>query len=216
VDLIFGLPDHLERHWRDDLDRVLALDVPHVSLYGLTVEEATPLGRRVREGRERPVNEVRYEEEFLLAAEVLAGAGYEHYEVSNFARPGMASRHNSIYWSGAPYLGLGNGAHSYAPPVRRWNLREWDDYRGVVQAGGPAEAGREELDGEALRLERIWLGLRTARGVDVSLLPPAAETLAERWVGEGLATKEAGRLTLSLRGWLLLDRLTVDLDHASG
>jgi oxygen-independent coproporphyrinogen-3 oxidase len=216
VDLIFGLPGHLERDWGDDLERVLALDVPHVSLYGLTVEEATPLGRRVRELRERPVDEDRYGEEFLLAAEVLAGGGYEHYEVSNFARPGWASRHNAIYWSGAPYLGLGNGAHSYAPPVRRWNLREWDDYRRVVQEGASAEAGREVLDDEALRLERIWLGLRTARGVEASILSPAARALTDQWVGEGLAAEEAGRLTLSRRGWLLLDRLAVDLDHASG
>jgi oxygen-independent coproporphyrinogen-3 oxidase len=216
VDLIFGLPAHLQRDWRDDLERVLALDVPHVSLYGLTVEDGTPLGRRVREGRERPVDEARYEEEFLLAADVLTGAGFEHYEVSNFARPGSASRHNSIYWSGAPYLGLGNGAHSYAPPVRRWNLREWDDYRRVAQEGRPVEAEREVLDGDALGLERIWLGLRTARGVETTILPQAARALTERWVAEGLASETRGRLVLTRRGWLLLDRLAVDLDHASG
>lgn len=216
VDLIFGLPAHLERDWRDDLDRVLALDVPHVSLYGLTVEEATPLGRRVREGRERPVDEARYEEDFLVAAEVLTGAGYAHYEVSNFARPGWASRHNAIYWSGEPYLGLGNGAHSYAAPVRRWNLREWDDYRREVFEGRSAEEGREELGADALRLERIWLGLRTTRGVEVSPLPPSARALTRRWVTEGLAAEEAGRLALSRRGWLMLDRLAVDLDSASG
>ena len=216
VDLIFGLPGHLERDWRDDLERVLALDVPHVSLYGLTVEEATPLGRRVREGKERPVDEGRYEEEFLLAAEVLTGAGYRHYEVSNFARAGAASRHNSVYWSGGPYLGLGNGAHSYAPPVRRWNLREWDEYRRVAQEGGSVVAEREELDAAAADLERTWLGLRTDRGVDASALSPAALTLVDRWVSEGLAVKAAGRVTLSRRGWLLLDRLAVDLDHASG
>lgn len=216
VDLIFGLPGHLGRDWLDDLQRVLALDVPHVSLYGLTVEEATPLGRRVREGRERPVDEGRYEEEFLLAAEVLTGAGYQHYEVSNFARAGAASRHNSIYWSGAPYLGLGNGAHSYASPVRRWNLREWDDYRRVALEGGTVVAEQERLDAEALRLERVWLGLRTDRGVEASTLSPAARALVERWIADGLAAEEAGRVTLSWRGWLLLDRLAVDLDHASG
>lgn len=216
VDLIFGLPAHLERDWRDDLEQILALDVPHVSLYGLTVEDGTALGRRVREGRERPVDEVRYEEEFLLAAEILTAAGFEHYEVSNFGRPGYASRHNSIYWSGAPYLGLGNGAHSYAPPVRRWNLREWDDYCRVAQKGGPVEAEREVLDDGAFRLERIWLGLRTARGLETASLPPAARALSDGWVAEGLAAEAEGRLVLTRRGWLLLDRLAVDLDHASG
>jgi oxygen-independent coproporphyrinogen-3 oxidase len=216
VDLIFGLPGHLERNWRRDLDQVLALDVPHVSLYGLTVEAATPLGRRVREGREGPVDEDRYGEEFLLAADVLAAAGYRHYEVSNFARPGMTSRHNAVYWSGGPYLGLGNGAHSYAPPVRRWNLREWDDYRRVALEGGSVEAEREILDEGSARLERIWLGLRTDVGVEPAALPPAARALTGRWVRDGLARERAGRLTLTGRGWLLLDRLAVDLDHASG
>jgi oxygen-independent coproporphyrinogen-3 oxidase len=162
------------------------------------------------------VDEGRYEEEFLLAAEMLSGAGYEHYEVSNFARAGRASRHNSVYWSGAPYLGLGNGAHSYAPPVRRWNLREWEDYRRVLQEGGSPEAGREELGDDELRLERIWLGLRTMGGLDKATLSPATRALTGRWLVEGLAVESGGRIVPTRRGWLLLDRMAVDLDHASG
>src|SRR5690606_18225905 len=124
LDLIFGLPARLGRDWGADLDRALALEPTHVSLYGLTAEPATPLGRWVGEGRETLADEDAYEAEYMLAADRLAAAGYVHYEVSNFARPGRESRHNSAYWTGAAYLGLGPSAHSYVPPERRWNLRD--------------------------------------------------------------------------------------------
>ncbi len=214
VDLIFGLPTHLGRSWRDDLDRVLALDVPHISLYGLSVEPATPLGRAVREGREAPVDEERYREEFLVAAGTLGAAGYEHYEVSNFARPGSASRHNRAYWSGAPYLGLGNGAHSYALPIRRWNLRGWEEYARMTVEGRSPEEGREVLDEEAERLERIWLGLRTSDGLALSGLGRGAAATAAAWAGKGLAVIGDGAVRLTPRGWLVLDRLAVELDAA--
>ncbi|MEQ9398547.1 MAG: radical SAM family heme chaperone HemW [Longimicrobiales bacterium] len=215
VDLIFGLPERLRRDWRSDLDQVLDLDVPHVSLYGLTVESGTALGRAVAEGREIPVDEERYRDEFLLAAEVLGGAGYEHYEVSNFARPGLRARHNGVYWTGAPYLGLGNGAHSYAPPVRRWNLRSWDDYRTRVAETGTAEEEREVLDAEALRLERVWLALRTDRGWEEQGPEPAGVArLLNGWVSAGLADRRGNTVRLTPQGWLVLDRLAVDLDAA--
>lgn len=212
VDLIFGLPGHLRRSWADDLERALSLEPPHVSLYGLSVETATPLGRAVREGREKPVDEERYEAEFLEAAEALTRAGYRHYEVSNFALDGMESRHNSVYWTGEPYLGLGNGAHSYAPPLRRWNLREWSDYRKVAETGRVAEDERETLDPDALRLERIWLGLRTREGLSLQGLSEAALRLAQAWAGKGLAVTAGDRVALTAAGWLLLDRLAADLD----
>ena len=142
VDLIFGLPDHLERDWERDLDHTLSLDPDHVSLYGLSAEPATPLGRAVADRRETLPTEGRYEQEYLLAVDRLAEAGYEAYEVSNFARPGFASQHNSVYWSGEPYVGLGNGAHSYRHPVRRWNLRDWDAYLAGAEGHGPAGGRR--------------------------------------------------------------------------
>ena len=214
VDLIFGLPAHLERDWSADLGGALALDVPHVSLYGLSVEPGTPLGRAVREGREQPVDEERYREEFLEAAETLVRAGYEHYEVSNFARPGFASRHNGAYWTGAPYLGLGNGAHSYAPPVRRWNLRDWDDYSRKAREGASPEEGREVLDSGALGLERIWLGLRTSAGLPLEELGEAPRRLITAWERERWAVRDGPVVRLTPAGWLLLDRLAVELDSA--
>lgn len=211
VDLIFGLPASVGRSWSDDLERVLALDVPHVSLYGLTVEEGTPLGRAVRDGREPPVDEERYREEYLLAARTLTDAGYVHYEVSNFARPGAEARHNAVYWSGDPYLGLGNGAHSYAPPVRRWNTRAWERYRERVTAGCSPEESRETVDAEAGRLEEAWLGLRTRDGIPAPPAGSESRGRVGRWIADGLAVEEEGRVRLTLEGWLLLDTLAVDL-----
>lgn len=212
VDLIFGLPRHLGRDWRRDLERTLDLDVPHVSLYGLTVEEGTPLGRAVAEGRESNVDDEQYEEEFLLAADLLSEAGYEQYEVSNFARPGRRSRHNASYWSGGPYLGLGNGAHSFAPPIRRWNVRAWEVYHAKATGGTSTEDDREVVDARAARLERIWLGLRTVEGLSIDDAGAAAVALVDGWIRAGLGWREDGRFGLTPRGWLILDRISVELD----
>ncbi len=212
VDLIFGLPAHLERDWASDLDEALALEPDHVSLYGLTAESATPLGRAVAEGRENLSDGEQYEEEYLLAVDRLAEAGYEAYEVSNFARPGFTSRHNSVYWSGEPYLGLGNGAHSYRHPVRRWNTRDWDAYRVGTEGPGPPLEDEEELDVGKVRLERIWLGLRTTRGISLQDLPSSARNRAARWEKSSLAVAEGNVLRLTPRGWLVMDRLTVELE----
>ncbi len=212
VDLMFGLPKHLDRSWALDLERALELEPRHVSLYGLTVEAATPLGRAVHQGREKRVDEERYRDEYLQAAEVLTSAGYLHYEVSNFARPGGASRHNAVYWTGDPYLGLGNGAHSYADPVRRWNHRDWESYSGAIRRGESPEASRETIDEDARRLEGVWLSLRTERGLSVAELPPRAAELTERWKKARLAVTDADRIRLTAEGWLVLDGLAVELD----
>jgi oxygen-independent coproporphyrinogen-3 oxidase len=214
VDLIFALPDALGRSWSQDLERTLALGVPHVSLYGLTVEPETPLGRRVREGRDPPVDEGRYREEYLEAAEKLAAAGYLHYEVSNFALPGRESRHNGVYWSGEPYLGLGNSAHSYAHPLRRWNLRDWNAYERAAREGRLAVQDQEVLDARATRLERVWLGLRTRQGLGPSELSSRGHLLVEQWAHRGWADPAERGVRLTPQGWLLLDRLAVELDSA--
>ncbi len=212
VDLIFGLPGHLERDWERDLDETLSLQPDHVSLYGLSAESATPLGRAVAEGSESLPSEERYEQEYLLSVDRLAEAGYGAYEVSNFARPGFASRHNSVYWSGEPYIGLGNGAHSYRHPVRRWNMRDWDAYRAGTDGPGPPVDDEEELDVGKVRLERIWLGLRTRRGISLRDLPSSARDRAARWVESALAVAEGNVLRLTARGWLVMDRLTLEME----
>jgi len=215
VDLLFGLPEDVGRSWRDEVEAVVGLEPDHVSLYGLTVEPGTELGRAVASGGEVPASEARRDAEYLEAAEILSGSGYLHYEVSNFARDGRRARHDAVYRQGGPYLGLGNGAHSFAPPVRRWNLTEWDAYRERCLAGRSPEDARERLDADALRLEEIWLSLRTRRGWALEEVRGArARRVVEGWVDRGLALEVGGRIRLTPRGWLLLDELTVALDEA--
>ncbi len=215
VDLIFGLPDRLGRDWGDDLERALALDPTHVSLYGLTAEAGTPLGGWVAGGREQLADEDRYAAEYLLAVERLGAADFEHYEVSNFARPGARSRHNTAYWNGAAYLGLGAGAHSYANGVRWWNERDWNRYRERVRTEGSARAGEETTGAPEQALERAWLGLRTDAGIAMAACSPRQRTLLESWLRSGWAVADADRVRLTAEGWLLLDRLSVELDAAA-
>jgi oxygen-independent coproporphyrinogen-3 oxidase len=215
VDLIFGLPGRLERDWAADLERVLELEPEHVSLYGLTAEAATPLGRWVREGREALADEDRYADEYLLAHQRLTAAGYEHYEVSNFGLPGRRSRHNFAYWTGAPYAALGPGAHAFQPPERRWNLRGWTAYTEAVRSGRLPIEDQELVSQEDAALERVWLRLRTDLGFPLDEASEAQRALAARWAEQGWARLEQGTIRLTAEGWLLLDRLAVDFSGAA-
>jgi oxygen-independent coproporphyrinogen-3 oxidase len=214
LDLIFGLPSRLGRDLDHDLDRVLGLEPEHVSVYGLSVEPDTPLGRWIAEGREPAPDPDRYAEEYLRVAERLRAEGFHHYEVSNFARPGREAVHNAAYWRGVPYLGLGNGAHSFAPPERWWNHRDWIAYRQAVAEVGHGRAESEEVGLEAAALERVWLGLRTSEGVPRDGLDPAQMSRVEEWDRRGWTEPDSDRVRLSPVGWLLLDRLAVELDGA--
>jgi oxygen-independent coproporphyrinogen-3 oxidase len=204
LDLIFGLPASLGRSWRADLDRALELGADHLSLYGLTIEDHTPLARWTARGEVAPVDEDRYAAEFLEADAVLSEAGYEHYEVSNYARPGRRARHNSAYWRRRPFIGLGPSAHSGWDRQRRWNLREWTAYERAVAAGEDPVAGSERLDDEAVELEELYLGLRAREGVIAKRLP--AGTVSD-WLSSGWASVCDGRVRLSPEGWLRLDAL---------
>src|SRR5881392_3543369 len=137
LDLIFALPTELERDWARDLDLACALLPAHLSLYGLTVEERTPLARWISRGAAAAPDDERYAEEYLLAHMRLAACGYGFYEVSNACRDGFRSRHNSAYWSGRAYLGLAPAAHSFDGRVRRWNLPGWEAYRRAAAARRP-------------------------------------------------------------------------------
>lgn len=215
VDLIFGLPDRLGRDWGADLERALGLEPEHVSLYGLTAEPGAPLGRWVAEGRERMPDEDAYGAQYLLAAERLTAAGFRHYEVSNFALPDRESRHNRVYWSGGAYLGLGPGAHSYHAGRRWWNVRAWAAYAEALGRGDAPVEGEETVEGEAARLERTWLALRTAEGFPLGGASQRQRGLAARWAEQGWATVSGEVVRLTPSGWLLLDRLAVELDAAA-
>lgn len=208
LDLIFALPDAVARDWPADVCRALALAPAHLSLYGLTVEPGTPLGRWAARGDLAEADEERYADEFLAAHRLLAAAGYEHYEVSNFARPGHRARHNAAYWRGVSYLGLGPSAHGFDGRRRRWNASAYAEWVRALAAGRDPMAGDEAIDAEARMAEEVYLGLRTRDGL---ALTPGEIGRAARWVDAGWAELDDARLRLTAAGWLRLDALAADL-----
>ena len=212
LDLIFALPAVLERDFESDVRRVLALEPQHVSLYGLTVEPSTPLGRWVARGTATERPEEDYEREFLVAHDLLTGAGLEHYEVSNYALPGRRARHNSAYWSGVAYVGLGPAAHGFDGRVRRWNHRAYTAWRDRALAGGDPIEGEEPLSDDNRVAEAVYLGLRSDRGLG---LLPGDRDVVEAWRVAGWVTLGPdGRLRCTPLGWLRLDALAAALTHA--
>jgi oxygen-independent coproporphyrinogen-3 oxidase len=208
LDLIYGLPESIQRNWADDLEEALSLSPTHLSLYGLTVEPRTPVARWVTRGESTPPPERRAAEEYLAAHERLASSGYHHYEVSNAARPGFRSAHNQAYWGRHPYLGLGPSAHSSFGQTRSWNVREWEEYQKRAAAGERTVAGSEMLSADEIALEELYLGLRTCQGVPEASVGPGP---AARWRDEGWAVAESGRIRLTPEGWLRLDALVASL-----
>lgn len=214
LDLIFALPAELRRDWARDLDLACALLPAHLSLYGLTVEERTPLARWISRGATSRPDDERYAEEYLYAHERLARDGYRFYEVSNAGRDGHRSRHNSAYWSGRAYLGLGPAAHSFDGRIRRWNLAAWENYRRAVAAGRPAVEAEEVLTEEQRELERLYLALRTDAGLPLAALCHPLPPSAALWVERGWAEVSEERLVCTPEGWLRLDALIRDLTGA--
>jgi len=211
LDLIFALPAELSRDWSRDLDLACSLLPAHLSLYGLTVEERTPLARWISRGAATAPDDERYADEYLLAHTRLAACGYRFYEVSNAARDGRCSRHNSAYWSGCAYLGLGPAAHSFDGRARRWNTPAWDAYRRALAAGRAPVESEEVLTPEQRELERVYLSLRTDAGVSLSAYPANRLTA---WVAAGWARIARGHVRLTPEGWLRLDSLVRDLTGA--
>lgn len=213
LDLIFALPAELPRDWRAEVDAALALAPAHISAYGLTVEQGTPLARWQARGAVSGVDEERYAREFSQLHDWLMSAGFEHYEVSNYAQPGRRAVHNSSYWTGAPYLGVGPSAHGFDGAVRRWNAREYADWLRRVEEGLDPEAGRETLSPEQRTLEDLYLGLRTTRGTERRT---GDEKVVDRWIASGWADPGNQRIVLTSSGWLRLDALVAALtDHRS-
>lgn len=208
VDLIYGVPAGLGRLWQPDLERALALQPDHISFYALTVEAGTPLGKWTARQEARPLADDAVAGEYLRTHERLVGAGFEHYEVSNAARPGRRAVHNAGYWEGRPFLGLGPSAASGAGRWRAWNIREWEAWRRQVAAGGPSLAGEEWLSDTQAVIERQYLGLRTSAGLPVAEVP---EGVRRAWQAAGWAAESGGMLRLTAEGWLRLDALVAGL-----
>jgi len=211
ADLILGAPRRGAGQLGDALAgaRALAGRVPHLSVYELTVAEGTPLERQVARGEVVPEDEDRLADLYVSAHDLLAAAGYEHYEVSSYARPGARAVHNSLYWRAAEFLGLGSGAASFRREPDGGGLR-WTNHRSVgrylaAPAGG-RQAATEALDGVELAADRVWLGLRTADGVEAEAL--AGHGALVDWLGgSGLADIGLDRIRPTLRGFLYSDQV---------
>jgi oxygen-independent coproporphyrinogen-3 oxidase len=167
-DLIAGLPGQTLPGWQRNLDEALKMRPEHLSLYLLDVHEGTPLADQINRGMRPKPDEDLAAEMYATMIETVCGAGYQHYEISNFCLPGFESRHNSKYWAGAPYYGCGNSAHSYDGARRRWaNERDVGKYVELIERGESPVVERTEMSEDDVRSESIFLGLRLMRGIDL-------------------------------------------------
>lgn len=215
LDLIYGLPGQSFTDWSQTLEAALSFHPEHLSCYQLTFEPETPLGRSNARGEVIAATEEEERNFFLLTSRFLEERGFLHYEISNFAwqrEPGREpyySRHNRKYWGHVPYLGLGPGAHSFQDGVRWWNPASVKQYcRSLAQGKAPV-ADSEILSAEQIRLETVYLGLRTREGVSLDLLrqTPGWEKTLRKLKKAGLMVVNQDRAVPTLEGFLLADRL---------
>ena len=224
LDLIYALPGQRLKAWEKNLATAVSFSPKHISAYSLIVEEGTPLARMVERGEVSPAGEGVESEMFLFTMDYLAAQGYEHYEVSNYAKPGYRSRHNSLYWNHDSYLGFGPSAHSFwsgdplQKPERWWNVASIGLYCEMLAEGSAPIGGKECLERADLLREEIFLGLRTG-GIDlcklheeygVSLFDRHPEKL-ERFLQEELLTLNREEIRLTAKGFLFCDGLALDL-----
>jgi putative oxygen-independent coproporphyrinogen III oxidase len=208
LDLIYGANGETLASWERTVRDAASLGPDHLSCYALTIEPATSLGRQVAAGLVPPPDPDLQADLYDAACEILSAAGFEHYEVSNWALPGRRSTHNLGYWEGRPYLGLGAGAHSYRDGVRWWNVRPPQQYLAMVERGERPVGGSERLTKDERRTERLLLGLRVADGVPQSWIDAERSAVFEE---RGLLTSADGRVALTERGLFLANDVVAAL-----
>jgi len=225
LDLMLGLPQQTVAGWQECVWRALALMPEHLSLYALTVEEGTPLAKRIKGGALPAPDDDLAAEMYEWAEETLAGAGYVHYEISNWARPGLACWHNLIYWRNEPYVGLGAAAHSWSCGERRSNVCHPADYVEAVEDDRAPVAEVETIDLSLEMAETMMMGLRLLqegvsferfeRRFGVSMMKVYGAEIAAA-VGDGLLERTADRVRLTQRGALLGNRVFVRFVEEEG
>jgi oxygen-independent coproporphyrinogen-3 oxidase len=221
IDLIYGLPTQTDENWKMNIETAVSLQVPHLSCYALTVEPKTALHKRIEQGKMQDVKPEDQARQFLAGIQWLEENGYEHYEISNFAKPGKRSRHNSAYWLSKKYLGLGPSAHSFNGKTRQWNNAHNTRYIQSLM--------RNELCFEIETLqpvdvlnEYIMTSLRTMEGLDLQHVSRAfglekvnlLEKNAARYIGEAQMKKENEKLVLTRKGKLFADGIAAGLFFA--
>lgn len=218
VDLIYGLPGQTLEEWKQNLDTVIHLDIPHISAYHLIYEEGTALYKLKEAGKIIPVDEDLSVALFTSLIDRLTANGYLHYEISNFARPGMLSRHNSSYWIGKKYLGIGPSAHSYNGQNRQWNISSLPGYLQAIDKGVP-DIEIEYLDINTRYNDFIITGLRTMWGIKFNEIQQQfgkdkliyCQKQAAPYLKQGLLIEKDDTLTLSRNGIFISDSIMSDL-----
>ncbi|MEI9946773.1 MAG: coproporphyrinogen III oxidase [Chitinophagaceae bacterium] len=234
IDLIYGTPSLTNNKWEQNVETAISLHVPHLSCYALTVEPKTPLQKLIQQHKSENIDPGKQAEQFLLLMKWLNKAGYEHYEISNFAKPGFRSRHNSSYWQGKKYYGFGPSAHSFDGKARWWNVSNNTIYIESIEKGIiPLE--KEELTATQQLNEYIMISLRTVEGLDLRKAgqfneqPATSDSQREdnrenettivvkllkeskKYIDSGLMIFKNNRLALTNEGKLMADGIAADL-----
>ena len=210
IDLMYGFPKETLSEWEDDIEKALSLEAEHLSAYCLMIEEGTPLYRMQTEPIEEELERMMYER----LIDKLTAAGYVHYEISNFARPGFRSRHNSSYWDGTPYIGIGAAAHSYNIKSRSWNVADIRQYIEGIEQG--KRIFEEELIDENTKYnDTITVALRTRKGICLDLLSEKHRNYclknAKRFIDDGLLHTNNHQLALTRKGLFVSDMIMSEL-----
>jgi oxygen-independent coproporphyrinogen III oxidase len=218
IDLIYGSPLLSDEKWKENVDMATSFGIPHLSCYALTVEEKTPLHKNISRKISQPVDEEKQARQFILLMQWLREKGYLHYEVSNFAKPGYESRHNSAYWQGKTYLGLGPSAHSFDGKERSWNVANNSIYIREINSGNlPIE--KELLTEDQLVNENIMISLRTMQGLDLQNVElrwgisekQRIENLLSKFISTNLIETKNGFVKLTDEGMLRADGIASEL-----
>ncbi len=210
LDLIYGSPQLTNQKWKKNVETAISFNIPHLSCYALTVEPKTPLDKMIKQYKCEAIDPDRQSEQFLLLMQWLEEAGYEHYEISNFAKPGLRSRHNSSYWQGKKYIGLGPSAHSFNGISRQWNVSNNLSYIESVSKGIiPFE--KEVLTETQQLNEYIMTSLRTMEGLQLDVSGTAFLTKSQKFIDSGLMKLENNSLILTREGKLLADGIAAEL-----
>ena len=217
IDLIYGLPGQSMDDWQANLDEAIRLDIPHLSAYHLIYEEGTPLFKQLKAGKVHTVEEELSADMFSTMIDRLAEAGYEQYEISNFAKNGLYSRHNSSYWTGAIYLGIGPSAHSYNGITRQWNISSLPKYFKGIENGAP-DVEIEQLDTKTRYNDFIITGLRTIWGTSEELIQTEFsenylvhfQKVKDKYLNSGHVLETSGKICLSPEGLFISDQIMAD------
>ena len=215
IDLMYGFPQETLEDWKSDISKALALNVEHLSSYCLMIEEGTVLYEKCQaDSSAFSIDEELEREMYELLIDKLVAKGYEPYEISNFAKSGYRSRHNSSYWNGTPYIGIGAAAHSFDKATRSWNIADIRQYIAGMQQGERLYES-ETLDEDTRYNDMVTVALRTCEGLNLSLLPERYHQYclknARRFIDDGLLTIENQRLHLTRKGLFVSDMVMSEL-----